>query len=570
MNDASKLALCLGCLVGVLSVADDAAAQCCPDYTLSTSCSNLKKTRWCIANDAPNGFGTRTLPAVFCSYGEQVVSTLESVFNIEAPQTFEFDLMTCESSGGNNCTPGQSTGYAQTPTSCGTFGNAVTFDAFTGNAYNTQYFWGYLLSLHEAINQWTGLASGGWPTDWWADHQSAFPNLMDFHIMNLLGTTNNDNNLLTGAAAQKARFYPGGDSADPKVVGLDNVYGMMPNMDGLAGFSKVFSLVAGDKMTWGNLGSNPNQKLSEYVIAYMALVVGQNGGEVLKTVQGPSANGGGNICNGTSDGQDPTYMCSESDVDAIATAHCALAAKGQPAADLTAYGMGDFASVSMGPCGATCPAECGCDTSPMHCVAPWVAKNGGLGGADAGETGVGGSGASSGMASSGASSTGSAGAETGAESGQSTGGQSAGTTSGFGSGSGSTSGSASGSPTLGVSGSLGAASGAGGSGSGTSGSGGLAGGAGASAPSPTQPSPQGRGCSCRMVGTRAGGSALSQIVAALCASVIAVSRRRRGKTRRGSPLWMRGSASVAREPRAWASRSRGMQSSRTPIRSCAF
>lgn len=395
MRRRNTLILCLVTFAITLTIADLADAQCCPDYTPSTSCTNLIKTRWCIANDAPNGLGTATLPEAFCAYGEQVVSTLEMVFNIEAPQTFEFDLMTCESSGGNNCKPGQSTGYAQTPTSCGSFGNAVTYDAFTGNAYNTQYFWGYLLSLHEAVNQWTGLASGGWPTDWWADHQSAFPNLMDFHIMNLVGTNTQDENLLTGAAAQKARFYPGGDSADSKVVALDNVYAMMPGTNGLAGFSKVFSLVKDDRISWGNVGSNPSQKLSEYVIAYMALAVGKDGGQVLKTVQGPSANGGGKICDGTPDGTqgDPTYMCSESDVDAIATAHCALAANGRPSSDATALGMGNFDSVAMGPCGANCPAECGCDTSTMNCVAPWLGatteagSSSGSGGAASGETG---------------------------------------------------------------------------------------------------------------------------------------------------------------------------------------
>src|SRR5579862_848503 len=200
----SKMALGLGVLVGVVAAANDASAQCCSGHTLTTSCTTAPtKSRWCIANDAPNGFGTATLPEVFCSWGDEVVTTLETVFDIQAPSVFEFDLMTCQSNGQSNCMPGQSTGGAQTPTDCGTFGNSVTYDAFTGSAYNAQYFWGYLLSLHEAINQWTGLASGGWPTDWWADHVSAFPNLMDFHIMNLIGTTNNDNNLLTAAAAQK-------------------------------------------------------------------------------------------------------------------------------------------------------------------------------------------------------------------------------------------------------------------------------------------------------------------------------------------------------------------------------
>jgi hypothetical protein len=520
MRRRNKLVLCLATFAFMLTIADLADAQCCPDYTPSTSCTNLTKTRWCIANDAPNGFGTATLPEAFCSYGEQVVSTLEMVFNIEAPKTFEFDLMTCESSGGNNCKPGQSTGYAQTPTSCGTFGNAVTYDAFTGNAYDTQYFWGYLLSLHEAINQWTGLASGGWPTDWWADHQSAFPNLMDFHIMNLVGTNTQDQNLLTGAAAQKTRFYPGGDSADPKVVALDNVYRMMPDMNGLAGFSKVFSLATDDKISWGNVGPNPSQKLSEYVIAYMALVVGKAGGQVLKTVQGPSANGGGNICDGTSDGQgDPTYMCSEADVDAIATAHCALAANGRPTSDSTAYGMGNFDSVTMGPCGANCPAECGCDTSTMNCVAPWLGTTSGTGSSSgSGGAASGGTGASSG-------STGTSGASAGAS------GSSTSTSGGAGAGSGTTIASSDGGVISGSNsnGSSGTATGGGTGGSSSGETSGNNGSLGVSAGTTAETrSSAATGCSCRVARASTEVNS-SRWLGAACAVAIALARgRRRG------------------------------------------
>jgi hypothetical protein len=428
-------------LLGVLAPAAPARAQCCPGYNLATACAGAKltKSRWCIAGDAPKGNTTATLPTAFCAYGEQVVQTLENVFNIPASGVFEFDVQT-DGKGG-------STGGAQTPTVCGTFGNAVTYDAFTGNGYGATGFWGYLLSLHEAINQWTGLASGGWPTDWWADHVSAFPNLMDFHIMNLIGTTNNDNNLLGAAAAQKKRFYPGGDSADARVVALDNVYGVMPKMDGLAGFSHVFSMVKGDNMSWGNLGNNPNKELSEYVVAYMALAVGQNGNQVLQTVKGPSANMGGNICNGSQDSNgDPTYMCSESDIDAIATAHCALAANGKPPADLSSYQSGNYGGVKMGPCGSTCPAECGCDMSTMNCVAPWIAGSTGSSSSSSGGASSGGSGGSSSSGTSGSTSssgsagTGSSGSSSGSDAGvggSSTGssGAAAGGSSGFGGGS---------------------------------------------------------------------------------------------------------------------------------------
>src|SRR5581483_4890483 len=149
-------------------------------------------------------------------------------------------------------------------------------------------------------------------------------------------------------------------------------------------------------------------------------------------VQGPSANQGGGICNGLQDqNKDPTYMCAEADVDAIATAHCALAANGEPAADLSAFQKGNYATVKMGPCGSTCPAECGCDTSTMNCVAPWLAVNGG---SSSGALSDAGSGTSGGSASGGgatSSSTGSSGSGRGSTtSGSSGGATGSGTTSG--------------------------------------------------------------------------------------------------------------------------------------------
>src|SRR3954451_16027458 len=203
--------------MSVLPVA--AKAQCCPGYSLATACSGvtLTNSRWCIEDTVPTG--QAALPAEFCAYGDKVIVTLEEVFNIPAPKVFEFEL-------------DAQTGGAHTGTSCNHRGDGVAYDGFSGSAYGSKGFWGYLLALHEAINVWTGMSSQGWPTDWWADHQSAFPNLMDFHVMNTIGVANNDQNLIKAAAAQKTRFYPKGDSADPKVVALDNVFAAMPKADG--------------------------------------------------------------------------------------------------------------------------------------------------------------------------------------------------------------------------------------------------------------------------------------------------------------------------------------------------
>jgi MYXO-CTERM domain-containing protein len=343
--------------VGSILWASAAQAQCCSGYDLATACSGvtLTKTCWCIQHTVPTG--QSALPKAFCAYGEQVISTLETLFDIQAKGVFEFELDT-------------QTGGAHTGTACSTLGDGVAYDAFSGSAYGATDFWGYLLSMHEAINDWTGMSSSGWPTDWWADHQSAFPNLMDFHIMASIGTTNGDANLTKAAAAQKARFYPGGDTADPKVVALDNVFAAMPNGDGFAGFSRLFALQKGDGVSWDGLGvPNPDVKRSEYVVGYMSLAAGKS---MLSLLQGPGASGGGDICNGTQDAQkDPAYVCTEAHVDAIATAHCSIAANGMPAADLKSLRQGNYGAVPSGPCGSTCPSECACDSNG-HCVAPWL------------------------------------------------------------------------------------------------------------------------------------------------------------------------------------------------------
>src|SRR5450432_1216485 len=358
MSKKTSLVVGVAAFASVMAPALTARAQCCAGYTIASACSDvtLTKSRWCIQDTAPTG--QAALPKNFCAYGDKVVSTLETTFNIKAPDIFEFELDT-------------QTGGAHTGTGCNHFGDGVAYDAFVGSAYGATGFWGYLLAMHEAINDWTGLSSSGWPTDWWADHQSAFPNLMDFHIMNTVGTENNDQNLITAAAAQKKRFYPGGDTADAKVVALDNVYSAMPNGDGFAGFSHMFSMQSGDGVKWDNLGvPNPDVKRTEYVAAYMSLATGKS---VLSLLQGPGANGGGNICNNTPDGTqgDAPYTCNEAHIDAIATAHCAIAANNKPGGDLSSLKSGNYSSIASGPCGAACPSECACDTS-NHCVAPWL------------------------------------------------------------------------------------------------------------------------------------------------------------------------------------------------------
>jgi hypothetical protein len=338
------------------------AAQCCTGFT--QQCAGTKSI-WCVKNGAPAG----TLPAAFCPYGDQVVNELETLFNVQAPSTFEFDV------------EWPSNGGAHTGTDCSTFGDGVTGDAFTNNAYGVNGFYGYLLALHEAINDWTGLASGGWPTDYWADHVSAFPNELDWRIMGTLGTMLNDPNLKAASVAQKARFWPGGDSEDSRVQMFDGIFTLPKMGNGYQGFSRIFSYMQGDGVSWDNVANNranPDQRRSEYVAAYLSLGGGQSVLPIMQTpAPGYAAAKTWKVCAGQWDGvmgdPNPSYTCSEANIDAIATAHCSIAANGKPMADLKALQSGNFGAVTPGPCGATCPSECGCKSSTNHCVAPWLA-----------------------------------------------------------------------------------------------------------------------------------------------------------------------------------------------------
>jgi MYXO-CTERM domain-containing protein len=311
------------------------------------------KTVWCVEKSIITQYGA--FPNRYFPFGDNVIDELVALFNVPAQGVYTFEASVAN-------------GGAHTGSECCGLGVTVTGDAFYNDAYNAVGFWGYLLSLHETINDWTGQVSGGWPTDFWADHVSAFPNSMDWHIMASLGTKDNDPNLTAASVGQKARFYPGGDSVDERVPMFDRIFDL-PGY-GYAGLSRVFGFVQADKMSWDNLGvPNPDKKRTEYVMAYLSLGARKPVTTIMQSAH---------VGDGTPDGHgDPGYAISEADIDAIATAHCAIAAaKAQGknvAADEMALRSGNFAGVAAkGQCGAGCPAECGCKSSTNACVAPWL------------------------------------------------------------------------------------------------------------------------------------------------------------------------------------------------------
>src|SRR6266702_905686 len=211
MTKSNKIKLACAAALAIVS-APAADAHACS--ASQTEVYRSSKSVWCVEKSIVKAHGA--FPTSFFPFGDEVVDELVFVFKVPAEGIYTFEA-SVESGG------------AHTGSECCGLGVTVTGDAFYNNAYGATGFWGYLLALHEMINDFTGQVSNGWPTDFWADHVSAFPNSMDWHIMETLGTKDNDPNLSKAAVAQKARFYPGGDSVDPRVPMFDQIFAL-PNM----------------------------------------------------------------------------------------------------------------------------------------------------------------------------------------------------------------------------------------------------------------------------------------------------------------------------------------------------
>ncbi len=356
--------IALACAAGLAVVcAPLAEAYACS--ATQTEVYRSAKSVWCVEKSIVKAHGA--FPTSFFPYGDEVVDELVFLFKVPAEGVYTFEA-SVESGG------------AHTGSECCGLGVTVTGDAFYNNAYGAKGFWGYLLALHEMINDFTGQVTGGWPTDFWADHISAFPNSMDWHIMDTLGKKNNDQNLIKSAAAQKKRFYPGGDSVDPRVGMFDDIFDL-PNY-GFDGLSRVFGYVEADKLSWDNLGvPNPDVKRTEYVIAYLSLGAGKPVTPIMKAAH---------VGDGTPSGAgDPGYDVNDDHIDAIANAHCAItAAEAQGvnvSKDRKSFQAGKYADVKVqGKCGTGCADECGCKSDVDLCVAAWNADPKGGGEPDSG------------------------------------------------------------------------------------------------------------------------------------------------------------------------------------------
>jgi hypothetical protein len=239
--------------------------------------------------------------------------------------------------------------------------NPVTHESVPG-------FWAYLLPLHESINVFSGLLSDGWPSDWWADHRSPFPNSMDIEFIRTIAHSNialesvTKRTLLAAAQAQEERYLDPANKRnyDPQVVLFDDLF---HHFGGFRGYSMAFHFAIGeDHLRWPSVSQvetftgddNHSELLSEYIIAYLHLNFGVDH-DITSLFRAASV--------GVLDKKIAPYEIKAVNVKAIADAHCSIQAAANAGVKvnkpLRELQMSNFANaLAQGGTSASCPTEC--------------------------------------------------------------------------------------------------------------------------------------------------------------------------------------------------------------------
>jgi hypothetical protein len=339
-----------------------------------------KLSEWCIDTNFYSANYTTFFNGPFYAYSDAVIAELQTLFPVTPPnQPFIIEVQMPTGEASTGCAFGG-----------GSYCNTVTGDAYY-NVFNDPVtdapihgFFGYLLTLHEAINVYTGLVSGGWPTDWWADHRSPFPNAFDYEIMQAIGTAQNNNNLLLSATAQKNRF----DNQSQHPSGYDAEVAMFINFwtqfcqgspcSGFPTYSNAFKLVIEDGISWPKVSGDTDftgdndysAQLTGYVIGYLQMGFGTTADQT-QTFVNAGVGSAANAPQGES-----SYTVDPTAVLAVAAAHCSIqAAKGagvDVSMQLANLQSGNYQkAIASGGTQATCPSECGWNTSQSQCLPRW-------------------------------------------------------------------------------------------------------------------------------------------------------------------------------------------------------
>jgi hypothetical protein len=314
-------------------------------------------TRWCVDRDF--WYANKSSFDQFYTHGDALYVKLQNLFSNKTGQKFNFEV---HDDGGEGGATGSRFGFGDN------FSGGVIIDTFRDPVSNAVVpgFWGYLFPLHEAINVFTGQVSGGWPTDWWADHRSPFPNSWDWIVLKTMGTEQKNQKLLAASAAQHNRFGVSGvGSYDSEVAMFDKIY---TDYGGYVPFQRAFALIKQDGLDWGKISpTNGTALLSAYVIAYLQLGM-RTTTDLTKSLF--TAYGVGKMDTAIS-----AYTVDPAMVRDIGRAHCSIrgaAAAGTNVSTRLANLQKGAYSAALGSSGTqtTCPAECQW-TPSAGCTTKW-------------------------------------------------------------------------------------------------------------------------------------------------------------------------------------------------------
>ncbi len=166
----------------------------------------------------------------------------------EKPQRVEID-----SGCGGGCMGGWSAG--------GDVGYALS-DFFGRPQTGDGLRWIRGVIIGEVINSTTGAVSDNWPRDWWSDDVWYFPGFVAGELLKQAVDTAFATYWLT---SEKYPTYP-----------VYNTFKSLLTQFGWSFYQNLFASILADSMKWGNIGANPSQIKTDYVIAYFGLAAGKN------------------------------------------------------------------------------------------------------------------------------------------------------------------------------------------------------------------------------------------------------------------------------------------------------
>ena len=180
---------------------------------------------------------------------DEIYEKLNQVFGLDVNERMFIEITSKE----------ENRGVFWTPTDFGG-GMGLHYDSF----WDTKI---HRLITHELVNAFVGKAvPGGWPTDWWVNHRSPFPNAVKPYVYKEMGRIEDFQRLQKMA-----------DDAGWKDYSQYLFFKELLDEQGLDLYKRMFAAMREDGIdNLDNIGPNPSVILSHYVAAYLSIAAGRN------------------------------------------------------------------------------------------------------------------------------------------------------------------------------------------------------------------------------------------------------------------------------------------------------